>query len=123
VAASAIAQAAGDRDRAAALLADAVAHALESRDGPVTATVAELAAVHALADGAADRAAVLLGVATAQRGAPDLGDPDVRACLAGLRAALGPAVAEERIRWGRELPRADGAALLKEHAGSLAARA
>jgi predicted ATPase len=123
VTASAIAQAAGDRDRAAALLADAVAHALESRDGPVTATVAELAAVHALADGAADRAAVLLGVATAQRGAPDLGDPDVRACLAGLRAALGPAVAEERIRWGRELPRADGAALLKEHAGSLAARA
>jgi len=43
---SANARADGDRPVAARLLAEAVAHAVESKDGPVTAAVAELAAAY-----------------------------------------------------------------------------
>jgi hypothetical protein len=112
---SAIAHAAGDRTTAAALLAAAVTHAAESRDGPVTATVGELAARRALDEGDARTAAVLLGIAAAQRGALDLGDPEVRATVAGVRAALGPEAADAEIRRGRDLPRGDGVALLQDH--------
>jgi hypothetical protein len=77
--------------------------------------VAEPAAAHALADGDPVPAVVLLGVGAAQRGAPHLGDAEVRACLAGVRSAVGPVVAEEQIRRGRELPRPDGVALLQDY--------
>jgi predicted ATPase/DNA-binding SARP family transcriptional activator len=112
---SAIARAAGDREAAARLLADAVAHTVESRDGPVTAVVAELAAAHAVADDP-ETAAVLLGVGAAQRGASDLGDPDVRATVAAVRAALGAAAADAAVARGRALPRPDGVALLQDYA-------
>ena len=112
---SAIAGAAGDREAAARLLAEAVAHTVESRDGPVTAIVAELAAAHAVADDPAT-AAVLLGVGAAQRGASDLGDPDVRATVAAVRAALGTAAADAAVARGRALPRPDGVALLQDYA-------
>jgi hypothetical protein len=111
----AIARAADDRDGAAALLAEAVGHAVESRDGPVLATVAELAGASALADGAFVSAAALLGVGAAQRGSADLGDPDVRASLAAVRAALGPAVADAEIARARALPRVDGVTLLQDY--------
>ena len=97
------------------MLAEAVAHTVESRDGPVTAVVAELAAAHAVADDPAT-AAVLLGVGAAQRGASDLGDPDVRATVAAVRAALGAAAADAAVARGRALPRADGVALLQDYA-------
>ncbi|MDT0349487.1 ATP-binding protein [Pseudonocardia charpentierae] len=112
---SAIAGAAGDREAAARLLADAVAHTVESRDGPVTAVVAELAAAHAVADDP-ETAAVLLGIGAAQRGASDLGDPDVRAAVAAVRAALGAAAADAAVARGRALPRPDGVALLQDYA-------
>jgi tetratricopeptide (TPR) repeat protein len=113
---SAIARAAHDRDGAGALLAEAAEHAVESRDGPVLAMVAELAGASALADGAFASAAALLGVGAAQRGSADLGDPEVRACMAAVRAALGADVADAAIERARTLPRADGVALLERYA-------
>ena len=120
---SAVARATGDGDTAAALLAEALTHAVESGDGPVIATVAELAAGQALAGGDAATAAALLGVGAAQRGASDVGDPEVRACLAGVRAALGPDAADREVERARTLPRHDGLALAQGYvrgAGSLA---
>ena len=113
---SAVAQATGERDAACALLAEAVTHAVASGDGPVVAAVAELAAGQAFIDDDAGTAALLLGVGAAQRGTSDLGDPEVRACLAGVRAALGPVVADGEIERARALPRSDGVALLERYA-------
>ncbi len=112
---SAIARAAGDRAAAAELLAEAVAAAIESRDGPVTAAVAEMAAAHVLADDPAT-AAALLGVGAAQRGASDLGDPEVRATITAVRAALGEAAADAAVAHARALARSDGVALLQDYA-------
>jgi hypothetical protein len=112
---SALAHAAGDREEAAALLARAVAHAAESKDGPVTAAVAERAAAHALADGDPHTAAALLGVAAGQRGALDVGDPDVRVTLDAVGAALGAAVLDAVVAEARARPRADGVARLGDY--------
>ena len=112
---SAIARAAGDRAASAELLAEAVAAATESRDGPVTAAVAEMAAAHVLADDPAT-AAALLGVGAAQRGASDLGDPEVRATITAVRAALGQAAADAAVAHARGLARSDGVALLQDYA-------
>jgi len=112
---SAIARADGDRAVSAELLAEAVAAATESRDGPVTAAVAEMAAAHVLADDPAT-AAALLGVGAAQRGASDLGDPEVRATITAVRAALGEAAADAAVAHARSLARPDGVALLQDYA-------
>jgi tetratricopeptide (TPR) repeat protein len=112
---SALAHAAGDREEAAALLARAVAHAAESKDGPVTAAVAERAAAHALADGDPHTAAALLGVAAGQRGALDVGDPDVRVTLDAVGAALGAAVLDAVVAEACARPRADGVARLGDY--------
>jgi hypothetical protein len=96
------------------LLAEAVTHAVESKDGPVTAAVAELAATHALAGHDPLAAATLLGVAAAQRGACDLGDPEVRATVDEVRGELG-----SELDRGRALPRADGIALLQDYVRGL----
>ena len=85
------------------------------QDGPVTAAVAELAAAHALADDPAT-AAALLGVGAAQRGASDLGDPEVRATITAVRAALGQAAADAAVAHARGLARPDGVALLQDYA-------
>ena len=113
---SAIAQAAGDHATAAVLLADAVMHAVESKDGPVTAAVAERAAAHALAEHDPLAAATLLGVAAARRGACDLGDPEVRATLDEVRTALGSDATLDHVR---ALPRADVIALLQDYVRGL----
>ena len=115
---SAIARAAGDRGAAVRPLVEAVAHAVASKDGPVTAAVAELAAAHALAEGDTLGAAPLLGIAAAQRGANDLGDPEVRATLEGVRAVPGATAALDRVR---ALSRADGVALLQDYVRGLGA--
>ncbi|GEL18783.1 BTAD domain-containing putative transcriptional regulator [Pseudonocardia asaccharolytica] len=103
------------RDIAAgrARLAEAVAAAVESRDGPVTAMVAELAARFALRETDAATAGLLLGVAAAQRGTLDRGNPEVLAALDEVRDALGPAAADEAVERGRALPRTEGLALLQ----------
>jgi len=49
---------------------------VESEDGPAAATIAELAARVRLAAGDPSGAAQLLGVAIAQRGTLDHGDPE-----------------------------------------------
>ncbi|MFC4945718.1 BTAD domain-containing putative transcriptional regulator [Pseudonocardia sp. GCM10023141] len=109
---------AGATDAARAALADAVAVALQSRDGPVTAAAAEAAAQVALHTGDASCAAMLLGVATAQRGMLDVGNHEVVAALAEVRAALGRAAADAAITKAAELPRADGLVLLAEATGA-----
>jgi hypothetical protein len=104
---------AGDRNAAGGYLAEAIRWALESKDGPVTAVVAETAARLALAGGDAERAAGLLGVAAAQRGEPDRGNPEVRALDAALRRELGDEAADAAMQAARELPRAAGLKLLE----------
>jgi tetratricopeptide (TPR) repeat protein len=63
--------------------------ALRTRDRPVMARALELLAAVVMAEGQAERAATLLGNATALRGVPDEADPDVLRVRAGARAALG----------------------------------
>ncbi len=111
--------AAGDLDAARPRVAEAVAEAVEGGDGPVSAMVAEVAARLALAEDDPGGAAMLLGIAAAQRGTLDLGSPDVRATLDGVRAALGHDVADEQMRGGRELPRPDGVAWLAKFAAAV----
>lgn len=57
----------------------------------VLATVAELLAAVTLHEGGPERAARLLGTATALRGLADLGSPEVRALDEELTARLGAA--------------------------------
>jgi len=85
---------------------------VEGQDSPVTAVVAEVVAQLALAEGDADRAAALLGVAAAQRGEPDLGNPEVLAVDVAARRALGDRVAERAFERGRAMPRQAGVEFL-----------
>jgi tetratricopeptide (TPR) repeat protein len=105
---------AGDLEAARGHVADAIGWSQSAKDGATTAGAAEVAARLALADGDADRAARLLGVAAAQRGEPDLGNAEVVALDAAVRAALGAHVAEEAFRSARELPREAGVKLLAQ---------
>ncbi len=95
----------GRRDAARTRLVLAAEAAVTSADGPVLATVAELAARWALTGGDAERAGELLGMAESRRGTLHLGDPDVVATRDGVVAALGPAAAEAAVDRGRALPR------------------
>ncbi len=108
--------AAGDLPAARDQMAAAIAAAVESGDGPVAATVAQVAAQLALAEGDAGCAAVLLGVAVAQRGILDRGSPDVMATVEGMRSTLGEEKADELMREGSELPRPAGLARLSAFA-------
>ncbi|WP_219415813.1 ATP-binding protein [Pseudonocardia nigra] len=112
---AAVELAAGDRGAAGAALTAAVDHAMEAQDGPVAAAVADLAARFALEANDPACAAELLGVAAAQRGAVDRGDPEVLAAHAAARDAIGPDAYERSVRRGRELPRGDGLALLRDY--------
>ena len=111
---AAIELAAGDRPATRAALTEAVAAAVESRDGPIAAGVAEVAALVALDEGDAECAGVLLGIAATQRGALDRGNPEVLVALDRVRDALGSAAAQDVVRRGRELPRDEGLAVLAE---------
>ena len=113
---SAIARAADDRDGAAALLAEAVEHAVESRDGPVLAIVAELAGAPRWRTGRSRAAAALLGVGAAQRGSPDLGDPEVRACLPPCGRRWARTSPTRRSSGPGRCRGADGVALLERYA-------
>jgi hypothetical protein len=114
--AAAVELATGDRSAARARLAVAATAAADSLDGPVVAMVAEVAAALALDEGDPRSAGELLGVAAAQRGATDVGNPEVLAAHDRVRAALG-AAADGAVRRGRELPRAEGLAALIAYVG------
>ena len=113
---AAVELAADDLVAARAHVAVAVAAAIAGEDGPVSAAVADVAAQLALAEGDPGCAALLLGVAAAQRGTIDHGSPDVRTTLAGVRAALGRDAADLALQQGRQLPRTDGLARLEDFA-------
>ena len=76
---------AGEIVAARALMVEATAAAVAGHDGPVSAAVAEVGATLLLAEGDPDGAALLLGVAAEQRGAPDRGSPDVASAYVGVR--------------------------------------
>jgi len=118
---AAVEVAAGDPAAARAHLAEAVAAAAATRDGPVIAGVAEVAVTLALAEGDPAAAGLLLGVAAAQRGAVDLGNPEVLAAYERVRAVLGPE-ADEQARRGLELARDEGSAALVAYADGQAAQ-
>jgi tetratricopeptide (TPR) repeat protein len=103
--------ASGETAAGRTMLRDAVAAAVESRDGPIRSMVAEVAAQLAFADGDAECAALLLGVAAAQRGTIDRGAPDTLELLQRLHYSLGQA-ADDIQRRGRELPKDEGLARL-----------
>jgi tetratricopeptide (TPR) repeat protein len=100
--------AAGDRTSAATLLVKAVEAGATSKDGPVTALVAETLAQVRLAFGDTAGAARVLGTAEARRGTLDLSDPAVVASL----AALGPEHDALR-REAADLPPQSGVDLLR----------
>lgn len=81
----------GDVAAARSAAAEALRLALPLNDMWVLATVAELLATVALHEGGPERAARLLGTATALRGLADLGSPEVRALGEELTARLGAA--------------------------------
>jgi predicted ATPase/DNA-binding SARP family transcriptional activator len=93
---------------------DALAKALESRDRPVIARVVELRADIALAEGDAERAAVLLGTAEVVRGMADEADVDVVRVRAAARAALGERGFGRAHRRGTAWPREEVLAALAE---------
>ncbi|MDN5917368.1 MAG: winged helix-turn-helix domain-containing protein [Pseudonocardia sp.] len=95
----------GRLDAARDLLDRAAGPARTSGDGPVIARVAETSARWAVAAGDPERAGELLGVAITRRGTLDHGDPEVRAVLAAVRAALGETGADTAMSRGRSLPR------------------
>ncbi|GAY12663.1 BTAD domain-containing putative transcriptional regulator [Pseudonocardia sp. N23] len=107
--------AAGDRVAAIEALTEALAAAERGHDGPVSALVVEHVAGFALANGDPEGAGFLLGVALAQRGTLDHGNPDVVATVAGVEDALGPAAAAEAVQRGRDLPRPEGLAAVRDH--------
>ncbi|MCE3551280.1 winged helix-turn-helix domain-containing protein [Pseudonocardia sp. RS11V-5] len=100
--------AAGDLGTAAGLLAEAVAAADASKDGPVVGFVAETVAQLAMAHGDHEGTARALGVAEARRGVLDRGDPAV----VGVLEALGPEADAVR-REARGLPPSSGLDLLR----------
>jgi predicted ATPase/DNA-binding SARP family transcriptional activator len=108
----------GDLDAAHRRYRQALAKALESRDRPVIARVVELRADIALAEGDAERAAVLLGTAEVVRGMADEADVDVVRVRAAAGAALGGRGFALAHRRGAARPREEVLAALREELSS-----
>jgi tetratricopeptide (TPR) repeat protein len=113
-----LALAAGDLDGAHRCYRNALAKALESRDRPVIARVVELRAGIALAEGAGERAAALLGTAEVVRGMADEADIDVVRVRAAARAALGDQGFARAHRRGAARPREEVLAELAQELSS-----
>jgi predicted ATPase/DNA-binding SARP family transcriptional activator len=79
---------------------------------PVTAGAAEGLAGVALLEGDDERAALLLGVGAALRGAPMAGDPDVARVAAAARARIGEPAYQRAYRRGAAMTRDQARALL-----------
>lgn len=97
--------AAGDPQGAREWSERALALALSSRDRPVIARAIELLADIALADGDAERAATLLGIAEVLRGMPEEADVDLVRLRAAARVALGLDGFARAYRRGAARPR------------------
>ncbi len=93
----------GDLERARALMTDAYASAVRSRDRPIAGRVGEAAARIALRSGDAAAAAELLGAAQRLSGSDDPANPVIRALRDDLAAALGEERAAAAIAAGRAL--------------------
>ncbi|MFC7612566.1 hypothetical protein ACFQV2_01755 [Actinokineospora soli] len=87
-----LARATGDPDTALAHLRDALTAMAATPDMPVTATIADAAAL-VLADTDPARAARLVGIGVALRGRPDLGNPELATLHTHAGAALDQATA------------------------------
>jgi predicted ATPase/DNA-binding SARP family transcriptional activator len=107
---------AGARDRHD----QALRAALATRDRPVVARVAGLAAAIALAGGDPGRAAELLGMAETLRGMPDEADLDLRRVAGAARAALGGPAFDRAYRRGAARPREEVLAALAAEVSSAA---
>ncbi|WP_156755088.1 BTAD domain-containing putative transcriptional regulator [Actinokineospora pegani] len=102
-----IATAAEDFPRARRWLTEATGDQVPVTDTPILSGVAEAVAVLCRAEGDPETAARLLGLTTATRGAPDLGNPELSALTAELDAALGQERRHEVYTAASELPRAE----------------
>ncbi|MFI6303153.1 ATP-binding protein [Amycolatopsis thailandensis] len=94
----------GNLDEATELHQEALATALEYANLPGAAQAIEGLAGVLAARGEDERAAFLLGVAVGLRGAPVIGDADVDAITARVRARIGAAGYSDAFERGRETP-------------------
>ncbi|MDF5753679.1 BTAD domain-containing putative transcriptional regulator [Spongiactinospora sp. TRM90649] len=104
-----------DLEAAARLGAEGVELALQAKDMPVAAHVVVLTAITAARLGRPERAAELLGAAERLRGAPDLYNVDVTRLAAHLDGELGTAAYAAAYARGRDLPREEMFALIRDH--------
>ncbi|OZV84457.1 hypothetical protein CA850_00955 [Micromonospora echinospora] len=109
-----IALAGGDPDEARTRHREALDSALDQRNGLDIADAAEGLAEVLLRDGAAERAAWLLGVATGLRGLPVTGNREVVAVADRVRAALGDTGYGAAFARGAALGHEEGRALLHD---------
>lgn len=96
-----------DLTTAAALITEAVEHALEASDMPVLSRAAIATAVLWLRRGEPAEAAKTLGAAEQLRGAPDADNPDIVRLVRQLRSELGDAGYDAAHAQGVGLDRAD----------------
>ncbi|GAA4973221.1 hypothetical protein GCM10023205_44560 [Yinghuangia aomiensis] len=108
-----IADSKGDRTGARDALDRATVVALDTRDMPIIAGVAEGLAWWAQTEGDSERAALLLGAAVTLRGHTDLGHPDVVRITGDVRAALAPEVFDREFARGAALPPAEAEELMR----------
>ncbi|MBB5958112.1 putative ATPase [Saccharothrix tamanrassetensis] len=100
-----LAELSGDRDEAARWHDEALAVVRSPALATELAAVVEGRAGLALLDGAADRAALLLGTAVALRGTAEVGDPDAARVADGARALVGAEVFAEAYARGAAMSR------------------
>ncbi|NUP34721.1 MAG: AfsR/SARP family transcriptional regulator [Streptomycetaceae bacterium] len=108
-----IADSKGDRTAARDALDRATVVALDTRDMPIIAGVAEGLAWWAQTEGDPEAAALLLGAAVTLRGHADLGHPDVVRVTREVRAALPPEVFDREFARGAALPPAEAEELMR----------
>ncbi|HEV2782649.1 MAG TPA: BTAD domain-containing putative transcriptional regulator [Actinophytocola sp.] len=115
---AAIAVAKGESDVARAAMRAAFDATLEVRDMPIVAGIGQRAAQLVLVEGDPAGAARLIGIGTALRGTPDLGDAELTELIATLRAELGEPAYDAAYRAGAALSRDDALAELRGLLGS-----
>ncbi|WP_214412430.1 AfsR/SARP family transcriptional regulator [Sphaerisporangium fuscum] len=108
--------ASGDVERARTFFAQAVELGARDPDPPVIAGAAEGTAALTMSrppSPSPSRAALLLGVATALRGVPDLGQPEVTELTAKVRVALGREAYQHAYERGARMSREEAIAFLR----------
>ncbi|WP_424183997.1 BTAD domain-containing putative transcriptional regulator [Actinokineospora sp. G85] len=118
-----LATAAGEFSRARRWLTEIIDERAASTDAPVLSGVAEAVAVLCQAEGDPETATRLLGLTTAVRGAPDLGNPELDELTAALDAALGPDKRLEVYTAASAAPRAEALGALHTELSTMANQA